>query len=145
MSILLTVLSCASTENNHHDASGMRIHVNQVGYYTDAPKLFTVVNTSADSFTIQDEHGTTVHTGPLSDNGYYDASGEHVKTGDFSALQTPGTYIIRVGTAAAPHPCIIGSNIYKGALYGTVRSYYYQRCSMQLDEAYAGRWARPAG
>jgi endoglucanase len=64
---------------------------------------------------------------------------------NFSDLNTPGTYSIKVGGQEVRKDLKIAANTYEDVVKASLKWYYYQRASMALEETYAGKWARAAG
>ncbi len=126
-------------------AGSSDIRLNQVGYYPRAAKRFVVVESSAGEFQIKDSQGKVRFQGSLTDRGVWNASGEHVKTGDFTRFNEPGSYTIFITDKGASYPFKISPDLYADALTAAMKSYYFQRASMPLEEQYAGKYARAAG
>lgn len=123
-----------------------QIHLNQVGFYPQAPKMAVVEGTDAESFVVVDTATSdTVHTGSLGDPVRWAMSGEQVQRATFSDLQESGTYELRVEGIGASHPFVIRQTVHEPVAEAALKAYYYQRMSMPLTEEYAGKWARPMG
>lgn len=142
MVFLLLFGACASS--NHRPPSG-DIRLNQLGFYPEAVKTFVVVGTEADVFDLRDGRGETVYTGDLVDRGKWDKSNESVKTGKFSDFNRRGQYTVHVKDKGASHPFEIKDNLYHDAHTAAMKSYYFHRASLDLEERYAGIWNREAG
>ena len=71
------------------------------------------------------------------------ASGDHTWRFDFSAVTTPGRYVIRDKQANYDsYPFDIAPNVYKPVLRAAVRMLYYQRADTARDAKFAGAaWA----
>lgn len=126
-------------------AANDTIRVNQLGYYPHQEKIavtdcrdiktFTITNTST---------GQTVFSGkPL-----YSASSEwsdKVRTIlDFSPLKVPGNYQLTIdGKYTVPFS--ISNQALLPLSRAALKAFYYQRCSLPIEETYAGKWTRPAG
>jgi endoglucanase len=70
------------------------------------------------------------------------ASGDRVQVCDISSVRAAGTYFIEIDGGAGARksaPFEIGSDVYRRALWLTMRSYYGQRCgcSVDLGDGYA--------
>ncbi len=126
-------------------SAGEDIRLNQLGYYPKTVKRFVVVNSAAEVFEIRDAGGKAVLKRKLQDRGRWKASGETVKTGDFSPLKTVGQYRIYVEGKGLSYSFDIKPCLYGEALKASMKSYYYQRASMELLETHAGKWKRPLG
>jgi endoglucanase len=136
---LLAINSCNTAEKT------AAIKVNQLGYYPNAVKKAIVSNSKAENFEIRKPDGTVVFSGSLSQAAYWKASEEHVKFADFSGLTAPGTYVLAVDDAKASCEFEIRQNLYADALKASLKTYYFIRASMDIDEKYAGKWHRKAG
>src|ERR1043166_7341208 len=102
------------------------VRVNQVGYLPDAPKVAVVCSLDSSRvgrFRVEDERGRVVlrerastPSGPL---------GPCISTErlDFSAVRTPGRYVIVAGDARSP-VVRVGANVYAG---GADTLLYYMR------------------
>jgi endoglucanase len=128
--ILLSLLFCSSLIAGSDD-----IRPNQLGYYAQSVKRFVVVDSGSMEFVVKDAQGRTVrYQGSLIDAGTWAGSGERVKTGDFSRFSEPGQYVISVADKGDSHPFRISAQVYDDVLIAAVKTYYYQRASMALDE-----------
>jgi endoglucanase len=121
------------------------IRFNQLGYFPGSIKEFVVSDEDATSFQILNERGKSVFEGNLTDRGTWDASGEHVLQGEFSGLSKAGTYTIFLNTGIASAPFGIEPGVYKAAWDASVKSFYFQRASMAIKEAFGGVYKRAAG
>lgn len=122
------------------------IKVSQIGFLQNAPKIGVIPNTTATAFEIINVADDSVaFDGPLSENQYWDPSEETVKQADFSALQTPGTYRLRVEGKEDSHAFTIDNSVYSEAHDAALKAYYYNRASIALEPQFAGQWARAAG
>jgi len=121
------------------------IRFNQVGYYPREVKEFVVADYDASSFLILNAKGKKVHEGKLADKGTWDASGENVLVGDFTPLRKAGYFTIQLNTGITSAPFKIVPGVYEEALDATVKSFYFQRASMPIEEQYGGIYQRAAG
>ena len=121
------------------------IRFNQVGYYPSALKEFVVADHEAATFVILDEEGKNAFEGTLVNKGQWEASGESVFSGDFSGVSKPGTYTIQLNTGLASAPFEINAGVYGPALDASIKSFYFQRASMAIEEQYGGTWQRASG
>jgi len=139
-----SLFACQSTKTiNNPDSESIRI--NQIGYYPESVKQFTVVDLDASKFDVVDSTNHVVFSGDLKDNGTWAASGEKVKMGDFSGLKTQGAYRIILNEGTGSYSFKIKSAVYTDALNASIKSYYLQRSSMPIEEKYAGIYKRAAG
>jgi len=123
------------------------IALNQLGYYTYAPKIAVVVNGSSSNkfYIISADKKDTVFKSSLTSEIQSDYSSTKTKIADFSALQTTGNFNVYVPGTGISYPFTIFKNILHTVATGLAKGYYYQRVSMPLDEKYASKWHRPAG
>jgi endoglucanase len=68
-----------------------------------------------------------------------------VLQGEFSALSKAGTYTVFLNTGIASAPFKIASGLYEAARDASVKSFYFQRASMAIEETYGGVYKRAAG
>jgi len=122
-----------------------QIRLNQVGYYPTSVKEFILVDTDATGFQVVDQDDNVIMQGELVQRGEWPTSGEQVALGDFSDLQAPGTYSIIVDEKLMSYPFQVNTDIYKDAFQAAIKSFYFQRASMGIDENYGGAYARAAG
>jgi endoglucanase len=127
--------------------TGNNIRIDQLGYYPDAPKIAMVIGAgqSASFSVIEPGTGDTVYRGnlgPLIGSRY---SGLRTRKADFSAFTRTGRFAIAVPGIANSYPFEIGKGVYHGVATASLKGFYFQRASMALPEAYAGKWARAAG
>ncbi|QTL97935.1 hypothetical protein GM661_08065 [Iocasia frigidifontis] len=115
------------------------IKVNQVGYLPDSKKYFILTDNSGElterKFTIltslsQDEVFSGKIVGPIEDK----TTGDILYYGDFSELNRPGMYKIKINGFENSYVFNINNKIYKNLFYETMRSYYLQRCGIDLND-----------
>jgi endoglucanase len=141
--IILSNIGCNQPQKNVNISDSIRL--NQIGYYPQSSKQFIVADSIASHFKIIDGNGKSVFEGELIDNGISEASGEGVLQGDFSKLTEEGLYYIQIDGNFTSYPFVIKENLYSEALVAAIKSYYYQRASMPIDEKFGGMWARKSG
>lgn len=125
-------------------AFGATAYINQIGYRASDAKEFTLSDANG-PVEIVNAAGQTVLTATPSAASRWDASGQSVSLVDFSDLQEPGTYSIKIGGQVLRNDLKIGDKTFEEVTKAALKWYYYQRASMALDQAYAGQWKRPAG
>ena len=119
----------------------MNIQIDQLGYTPAMRKIAVMHGKLSDSLRIMDADGNTVLTLPVTAERT-DIWGDQVAQADFSALTTPGTYILHCGEESSwPFP--IADAPYQPCLTALVDMFYYQRCGGEVD-ARAGIFAHPA-
>ena len=141
--ILLFVYACDSKKGSAKISDQIRI--NQIGFYPSSVKEFTIVDTEASTFKLVDGYKNKVYSGELVDQGTWEASGEKVMLGDFSSFTAPGAYYVVINDTIASYPFTIKKELYSNALRKAIKSYYFQRASMPIEEEYGGIYERGAG
>jgi len=128
------------------------IRLNQTGYYLNSRKVAVVINNSGSAAAsefqvVRVSDGKPVFSGKLSAAARWDESGETGRQADFSILDVPGQYriILNNKNRSASYPFWISTDAVGGAAAASMRAFYFQRCSFELSEKYAGKWARAAG
>ena len=123
------------------------LHVNQIGYLPDLPKVAVVHAPGGDSsFTVvKDPSGEVAFSGFGTKMLYWASADDSVRRYDFSALTTPGTYRLKIPGRGVSYPFRISRDVFVPITKGAIRSYYYQRASTALTATYAGAYARAAG
>ncbi len=145
--VLSGFISYASYSVSHASESTIdqpTIHVNQVGFLVEAPKLAVVPNVPATHFTLIDTStGLGVYTGNLSDAKEWVYAKEQVKLARFSDFKMAGTYQVQVDGIAHSVPFSINNALFQDALVKSIRAYYYNRSGTPLQKEYAGEYDRP--
>ncbi|HET6177667.1 MAG TPA: glycoside hydrolase family 9 protein [Candidatus Sulfotelmatobacter sp.] len=108
------------------------IVMNQLGYLPDATKLITVRAPSAKLLVRAVSGGAVVLQDKPGAAREDLASGDRVQICDISSVRQPGMYVLETdGGKSAPFE--IGKDVYRRALWLTMRSYYGQRCGCGVD------------
>jgi endoglucanase len=136
--VALSVFSLASA------ASAATAYINQVGYRVSDVKEFTLFEGSG-NVEIVDASGKTVLTVTPSEASSWSPSGQNVARVNFTDLNTPGTYSIKVGGQIVRSDLKVTDKPFEDVAKASLKWYYYQRASMALEETYAGQWKRAAG
>ena len=120
------------------------IHINQIGYRT-ADRKQIIVSGEAAQFTVVDKiTGAQAFVGPFTKGSLDNDSGDMLYYGDFTEVKTAGTYFIEVPGIGQTDSFVIGDKVYDELKAGHLKSFYYQRCGMELKEEFAGVWSHPA-
>jgi endoglucanase len=123
-----------------------KIRLNQIGFYPDAPKIAILAENKSGKFYITTpDLKDTVFTGILSEPHTNTISGKITRWADFSALQKKGTFVVAIPETGKSYPFEIKTGVFKELAKGAMKSYYFQRASIDLPEKYAGIWKRAAG
>ena len=130
------------------------IKINQLGYYTNAPKVAVITSdyktdeyagSNFGFYVLRANIGDTVYKNKLSDVRSSSNSSTKTRIADFSAFQQNGTYVIYVPGIGNSYPFRIGNDVNKEAAKAVLKGFYYIRSSVPLEERYAGKWHRQAG
>ncbi|WP_018611300.1 glycoside hydrolase family 9 protein [Segetibacter koreensis] len=142
LAIILFITNIAKAQNVTD-----RIKVNQLGYYSNAPKIAVVTgSTDAQTFYITSTNlRDTLFTGRLSEEKQSANSSTKTKIADFSSLQKKGIFVVLIPGVGHSYVFDIANNVNQIAAVAGLKGYYYQRVSMPLEEKYAGKWHRSAG
>ena len=124
----------------------MQIKCNQLGFYPDGGKIAIAVGATGDSFQVVDQtSGAAVFSGTLGTAGTWSASKEDAQIADFSVLTEPGSYVVKCAGCDDSYPFTIASRVHLAVAKGSIKAFYYNRCSFALTEPYAGVYTRNAG
>lgn len=131
------------------------VKLNQVGYLPEAEKValasgfreILLCDETTPFYVVRTDSREAVFSGTMSLVTDYDEhSGEAVYAMDFSGLREAGNYQVLFtdggGVACESVSFTIGGDAYDGLLKDVCRYYYFQRANVELEEAYAGEWAR---
>lgn len=120
------------------------ILINQLGYPAEADKK-ALIRLTADAFQLKDLKGETVFSAKPSEKVYWELSGDSVQVADFTDFSKAGEYILCIADSLCSDPFEIGDNLYSELADASLKSYYYARCGVAIDEQHGGKWNRPAG
>ncbi|WP_024834469.1 glycoside hydrolase family 9 protein [Ruminiclostridium josui] len=118
-----------------------KIKVNQVGYLPFERKVFMFTDIN------KNMNGVVFHVVRLSDHKAFKGvlgniivdkdSGDKNYLGEFSFVEEPGEYVIRIGDEES-YPFKITPDKYRKVFYTAMRSYYLQRCGMEINDSITG-------
>lgn len=124
------------------------ISVNQVGYFANAPKfaMFSDDTTARTAWVLFDAETDEQLTGGLTSAGVADAaSGDLIKTVDFSSVTTPGRYVLQIDNIRSA-PFVIADDLYADLKIDALKYFYHNRSGIPIEEPYVeAQWTRPAG
>ena len=125
-------------------AAAPAIRVNQLGFAPDAAKLAVVPNVAASDFeVVRADTGASVLSGKLGAPSVWRPSEETVRLADFSSLNTPGTYRIKVAGTPVSDPFAVTAGVYRELTIASIRAFYLNRAGTELPAKFAGAYARP--
>lgn len=141
------ILSLACMLSNLLLQAQQNIYVNQIGYFPESPK-YVYVDSPADSFAvINTESGQMALKGKLKLRSAYDSiSGFPVYEGEFTQVKESGRYLIqvyfKVNSGITSYPFQISDQVYGEMIHLANKSLYLQRCGIEMEKEYAGKYAR---
>lgn len=139
-SLICLLFSCTPAEVQISD-----IRLNQLGFYPDSEKRIMIADRDdIESVFIINQKGEKVLEADLEFSGFYEKSGERIYAVDISQLNQVGSYFVLLPDSTKSHTFEITEDLYTDVLDASIKSYYYQRLSMPLEEKYAGKWHRPS-
>ena len=120
------------------------IRLNQVGYFPGQEKVAVADTVGVTEFSVVDaatgEEVLKSSTTATVANAWNNQTGT---TMDFSPLNKPGKYLLLAGGDTAAFE--IKERPLAPVANAALKSFYYQRTGMPIEEQYAGQWNRPAG
>lgn len=119
---------------------GQKIHVDQVGYLPDYEKTAIVAGAvgSNEFKVVNADTQEVVFKGTFSAPRQDICSGDTVRKADFSAVTTPGNYIITVDGVGSSYKFQIADNVYYKSFIHTLRSYTLGRCNNAFNDPITG-------
>jgi endoglucanase len=120
--------------------TGARIHVDQVGYLPQYPKVAVVVaDKGAKEFkVVNTATNEIVYKGNLSAPRIDISSNDTVRQADFSAVTTPGTYMVTVDGIGNSYNFTIADNVYNIPFLHTLRSFTLARSNTPINDPITG-------
>ena len=134
-------LLCAGC-STHTSNTTSSVRINQLGFYPQQEKVAIWDNENTTKYTIRDSNGAIIGTGTTEHSTASLLSGKIRSKIDLSAAKQKGKYILEIGNETVNFE--VGDNRLNMLGKDAIRTYYYQRTGMPIDEAYAGKWHRPA-
>ena len=145
MRLAFTLFCFVSAASTYAAEPAPLLKVNQSGYLNQGQKLAVIPGKSQHTFQLVAlPSGQIVFRGQSSEAQLWAPAGETVSIADFSQVQTNGRYRLEVA-GYAPVELQIAAQPYAQLHDAAIKAYYFNRASQQLEPAYAGVWARPAG
>lgn len=119
------------------------IHVNQLGYQSNNKKVFYYTGEGTEFKVLNKINDQVVLKGNMISSSFDESTGEEVAKGDFSDIKTPGEYYILIDDKSS-YSFKIDDKVYEDVKDGLLKAFYLQRCGMELNEEYAGKWKHAA-
>lgn len=121
------------------------VRINQIGFYPRAEKIAVIENEAVTDFYIASpDLRKTYFSAKLSDVKQSSYSPKKTRIADFSAFSVPGRFVVVVPGLGYSYPFDIKEKVHDAVSKASLKSFYFQRFSMPLTEAYAGKWKRPS-
>ena len=124
----------------------MTILYNTIGYHINADKFayWAGENSIPKQFVVrQADTNTEVLRKELPPSQFEALFELNLQLCDFSEIREKGEYILEVGDFQ--QKIVVGEKPWEVLAQGVLKSFYFQRASMELEPQFAGKWARPAG
>jgi endoglucanase len=122
------------------------IRLNQIGFYPSEEKIAVLVKDTKGKFFITTPDLTKIEfTGELSSPHQSSFSPLKTRIADFTSFQKEGTYVLYIPDVGYSFQFSVKKKVHHDLAIGTLKSFYFQRLSIPLDDVYAGKWSRPAG
>ncbi|ULQ57010.1 glycoside hydrolase family 9 protein [Flavihumibacter rivuli] len=139
--LLFATISCGGQDN------GGQVLLNQLGFYSYAPKIAIVKERSGSEifWVVNNGNGDTVFSGKLGPAIQSAYSSMVTRKADFSGLTQSGQFRVVLKGGASSPAFRIGSGIANDLVKVSMKGYYYQRSDIPLLPEHAGKWARPLG
>ncbi|GAB5409348.1 MAG: glycoside hydrolase family 9 protein [Balneolaceae bacterium] len=133
-----------STANSQTTDSSDKILVNQVGYPISAAKK-ALIRSDVESYFLKDSNGNKIFNGNVHEPKYWELSGDAVGVANFSAFTQPGEYQLCISDTECSAPFEIGTSLYGDLADAALKTYYYSRVGVDIEEEFGGKWNWEAG
>jgi endoglucanase len=145
--IFLLILICTSLFPilSAQDAAS-KIRINQIGFYPDARKVAVITDDKASDFLIKSVSSKKfVFKSKLSAPHKSAFSPQTTRIADFSSFKEPGIYELNLPGEGNSYSFEIKPKVFSNLTKALIKGFYFQRMSITLTPAYAGKWSRAAG
>jgi endoglucanase len=142
--LLLIGTSCKQKPSTTNPNFSENILLNQMGYVTNESKK-ALITADVNTFELVDVNDKVVFEGNTGDSQYWELAGNSVRLADFSSFTKNGEYQISINNTEFSSPFVISNNPYKGLADAALKSYYYARCGVDIEEQFGGKWNWKAG
>jgi endoglucanase len=147
LSLLLLQWACKAPMIDESLPVDESIRLNQIGFYPSHPKLAVIINhEDVEDFVIWDlDKKDIAYEGKLSPTITKTLSGHNSRVADFSQFAKTGSYILVLNGVGKSYPFEIQPHINQELGKASIKAFFFQRASLELDKTQAGIWARPMG
>ncbi len=121
------------------------IYANQIGYVSGGKKHATI--SGSKGYSLLQADGKIVAEGETAELQPDKNSGEETAVIDFSECVTPGRYVLqdKAGNKSAAFTIAKSrKELYTPVFRDALKMFYFQRCGMELEEKYAGKYKHKA-
>lgn len=129
--------------------------VNQLGYLPNSVKIATYKTSAGPQQWQLKQNGNFIALGQTTTSKADAASGDNLQQIDLSDVVATGdNFVLTVGSDSS-YPFSIKADVYKGALYDSLRYFYHNRAGISIETQFTGggngsyaanaKWSRPAG
>ncbi|MFZ9660345.1 MAG: glycoside hydrolase family 9 protein [Chitinophagaceae bacterium] len=127
--------------------SNENIRLNQIGFYPGSNKIAIVsVPVSGSNFYITTTNlRDTLFRGQLKDTIKSEHSSLVTRIANFSGFTSRGSYVLSIPGLGHSHVFMIRDHVLQEVAKSSLKAFYYQRSSINLDPSFAGKWHRSAG
>jgi len=123
-----------------------RIHLNQIGFYPEAPKVAVITDNSEGEFLVRSvTSGEIVLKSKLSSPHKSQFSNEVTRIADFSKVTKTGVYKLNLPGKGDSYTFEIKPKVFCNLTKALIKGFYFQRMSTPLLPEYAGKWSHAAG
>ncbi|WP_339865582.1 glycoside hydrolase family 9 protein [uncultured Algoriphagus sp.] len=145
--LLMLIVGCKAPMIDESLAVDESIRLNQIGFYPNQEKLAVILNhEEVKNFVIWDlDNNAIVYEGELSMETNKTRSGLTSRIADFSSFSQSGKYVLVLNGVGKSYSFEINSQINQALGKASVKAFYYQRASAELEAEHAGIWARTMG
>lgn len=119
----------------------MSVYINQVGYQPSDSKFATI--SGEKEWKLVNQNGQTVLEGTASELSLDANSDEEVARIDFSSVTEEGAYHFETPSGSS-YNFNISANVYDSLFFDSMKMFYFQRCGMELEPKFAGKFAHKA-
>ena len=121
------------------------VYANQVAYRKNGFKEFLLRFGNDNVVQFLDQDGKVAYSAIPGESSFFAAGGVRVRPVEFTGLDKVGSYIVRQGADTIYKDLVVTDAPYEDILKASLKFFYYQRASMDLDSVYAGVYKRSAG
>ena len=133
--VTLELIDDSNVDYSATEVYEIPVNINQVGYKPDAKKTAVFRGVEGGSFSVVNaDTKEVVYTGEMTGPIENESAEETNYIGDFSAVTTPGKYIIKAEGVDDSYAFEIGDNVYNSLLDDTVKMLYLQRCGTKVED-----------